>query len=214
MKTIICKKCGQEFDKYPVINGVRQRFHHRKYCTNCVPFGKKLIKKENKEFICKYCGVKFIRKSSQNQKFLFCSRKCSVIFTNKTIVKRKKTKKCRCCSTLIISNLTFCSKCISQGKHLAGNSFISDRTLRECIEKSSSPANKYRRVRLDAYRVSKDREQKCKNCGYSKHVEACHIKAISSFDLDTKVGVINDPSNIVLLCRNCHWELDHGLLVF
>lgn len=53
---------------------------------------------------------------------------------------------------------------------------------------------------------------KCSNCGYDKHVEVCHIKSISSFNNESKISEINDISNLILLCPNCHWELDNGIL--
>lgn len=49
----------------------------------------------------------------------------------------------------------------------------------------------------------------CQFCGYNKHVEVCHIKPIHTFSEDTLISVVNDPSNILVLCRNCHWEFDH-----
>lgn len=52
----------------------------------------------------------------------------------------------------------------------------------------------------------------CANCGYSKHVELCHIKAVASFDDNAFIGEVNHPNNIIQLCPNCHWELDNGLL--
>jgi predicted restriction endonuclease len=52
----------------------------------------------------------------------------------------------------------------------------------------------------------------CQFCGYDKHVEVCHIKSISSFDLSTTIREINDLSNLIYLCPNCHWELDKGIL--
>jgi hypothetical protein len=30
--------------------------------------------------------------------------------------------------------------------------------------------------------------------------------------INTELAEINSPGNLVGLCRNCHWELDHGLL--
>ena len=53
----------------------------------------------------------------------------------------------------------------------------------------------------------------CQICGYDKHVEVCHIKPISKFDNSTPISVINHPTNLYVLCPNCHWELDHNLLV-
>ena len=49
----------------------------------------------------------------------------------------------------------------------------------------------------------------CAKCGYDKHVELCHIKAISSFTPDAKVKDVNSYENLIQLCPNCHWEFDH-----
>lgn len=49
----------------------------------------------------------------------------------------------------------------------------------------------------------------CQHCGYSKHVEVCHIKPIHAFPEDTLISIVNAPNNILILCRNCHWEFDH-----
>lgn len=43
-------------------------------------------------------------------------------------------------------------------------------------------------------------------------MEICHIKPISEFSDDTLIAIINHPDNIVILCPNCHWEFDNGLL--
>jgi predicted restriction endonuclease len=51
---------------------------------------------------------------------------------------------------------------------------------------------------------------KCQKCGYDKHVEACHIKPISSFPNNTLIDTINAPDNLLALCPNCHWEFDHN----
>ena len=52
----------------------------------------------------------------------------------------------------------------------------------------------------------------CQKCGYSNHIEFCHIKAVSSFGDDALLGEVNDPKNILVLCPNHHWELDNGML--
>jgi len=50
----------------------------------------------------------------------------------------------------------------------------------------------------------------CQKCGYDKHVEICHLKAVASYPPDTKISEINHISNLISLCPNCHWEMDHG----
>ena len=49
----------------------------------------------------------------------------------------------------------------------------------------------------------------CEQCGYDKHVEVCHIKPIQSFPSQTAIDIINDISNLIVLCPNCHWEFDN-----
>lgn len=49
----------------------------------------------------------------------------------------------------------------------------------------------------------------CENCGYDKHYEVCHIKAVSDFSEDSKIEDINSIDNLKALCPNCHWEFDN-----
>lgn len=51
----------------------------------------------------------------------------------------------------------------------------------------------------------------CSVCGYDKHVEICHIKPVSSYNVET-ILEINDISNLIALCPNHHWEFDKGIL--
>jgi 5-methylcytosine-specific restriction endonuclease McrA len=70
------------------------------------------------------------------------------------------------------------------------------------------PSSKFALARLRARAAMKHYKRICQACGYSKHVEVCHLKPLSSFDLDTESS-FNDDSNLLLLCPNCHWELDN-----
>ena len=56
--------------------------------------------------------------------------------------------------------------------------------------------------------VMKNVEKKCAKCGYTNHVEACHIKSIASFNDDDRLDNINHPSNLMYMCPNHHWEHD------
>ena len=57
-----------------------------------------------------------------------------------------------------------------------------------------------------------NKNPKCHICGYDKHVEVAHIKAVSEFEDTATVNEINSVNNLVGLCPNHHWEYDHGLL--
>jgi hypothetical protein len=56
------------------------------------------------------------------------------------------------------------------------------------------------------------RAQRCAVCGYSKTVQVCHRSGIGESDSSALIAEINDPRNLVLLCPNHHWEMDHGCL--
>ena len=72
---------------------------------------------------------------------------------------------------------------------------------------------KYSYIRYYARKIGKELGFNCcKKCGYNKHFEICHIKPIHTFDKNTLLTVINEPSNLTALCPNCHWEFDNGLL--
>lgn len=52
----------------------------------------------------------------------------------------------------------------------------------------------------------------CEICGYDKHVEIAHKRAVSNFPQETKIEEINSVDNLIALCPNHHWEFDNGLL--
>lgn len=52
----------------------------------------------------------------------------------------------------------------------------------------------------------------CQVCGYSLHVELCHKIALKDLPDDTKLGVANSEDNLMVLCPNCHWEYDNGII--
>lgn len=148
----------------------------------------------------------------------FCSRSCSASYTNTHQPKRKKSliqccvpgcanparwgKRSRC-ETHYLDYLT--------RKEVKGNTPIGDFRKKESVSKDRSWVNVHIRqfARIHFKHLT---EMPCANCGYDKHVELCHIQPISSFPDSATVFEVNATDNIIQLCPNCHWELDHGLL--
>lgn len=107
---------------------------------------------------------------------------------------------------------TYCSRSCYSKNHMGSRPEISsilDKRLGEYDLKNGT--NKYSCIREHARRTAfkENPTPRCFNCGYSKHVEVCHIKGIMEFSLESTVGEINNISNLVCLCPNCHWEFDH-----
>jgi 5-methylcytosine-specific restriction endonuclease McrA len=75
-----------------------------------------------------------------------------------------------------------------------------------------SSAYSYIRWHARAVVMKSDKQKTCCRCGYNKHTEVCHIKSIQSFNDNSTLEQINHPDNLMLLCPNCHWEYDNGLL--
>ena len=154
--------------------------------------------------LCKNCG-----KETQNPKF--CSRSCSASFNNK---KRQKVQRyCITCGILIGEGTTcrkkYCDECRPNT-----NIQWSEITLQEIENKQKYQSHS--RIRELARRKVKNipRFSRCSECGYSNHIEICHIKAIKDFDKDANIEQINDLSNLVSLCPNHHWEFDNNILPF
>ena len=108
------------------------------------------------------------------------------------------------CGKVKRKNSAKCKDCHNKVKHI---------TLDEAIKKYSKhgASNHYNYIRARA-RLKIKENQSCQNCGYSKHIEVCHIKPISMFTEDSLIEDINSDSNLLFLCPNCHWEFDNKLL--
>lgn len=162
-------------------------------------------------FTCFTCHKEFERKPSEitNKEHPFCSKSCAATTNNKLAKKRPRTKKCRTCDSLITSNLTYCRPCLEL---FDAKRDVSKLTIAEASYSNKWSSNRYTRIRDNARKLHYHKGAKCSRCGYNKHVEVCHIVAIGCFPVDTLVSVVNAADNIYLLCPNCHWEFDHGLL--
>ena len=161
--------------------------------------------------ICKTCDKEFDKFPNQINKTInnFCSRSCSATYNNKIYPKRKwcGTKCLDCGRKLSTKNTKRCQGCRRKYTLKEFNSH----TLKEKLLKGGVGSHKYVMIRTRARDVLKleGRVKECEHCEWNKHVNVCHIKAISSFSLDTLISEINSPNNLKYLCPNCHWEMDH-----
>ncbi len=145
-------------------------------------------------------------KKSKTMNF-FCSSSCAAKYNNKLFPKRKrKITYCAICSKELIDNRNkFCGPCLK-------NKEVVNFTYEEVAGKRKY--QKHSRIRQHARKVylQSDLPKQCIICGYSKHFDICHINSIGEFQKETLIKEINSISNLIALCRNHHWELDHSLL--
>lgn len=172
------------------------------------------------EVSCMCCSVKFFKKTCEIKKSPnhFCSRSCSVKINNLG-KRRHPPRNCVKCNKQYITNKTHrslrrCECCIKQ---IMTSQEAKEMTLEQHLERDSikdkHPSWKAAHIRNFNRSWNKDLlGLSCQMCGYKHHIELAHIKPISSFSEQDKLGVINDPSNILVLCPNHHWELDNNIL--
>ena len=144
----------------------------------------------------------------------FCSRSCAATFNNK-IPKRKIKKQCTQCSSIVRNYKSRLCEKHFQIKKANGHEAFKARTLgwyrsKKCLKKlhGSSIHSHVRGLCRSWLRHLIDKP--CASCGYSKFVELCHIKKLTSFGDDALLAEVNSEENVIQLCPNCHWELDHG----
>lgn len=201
-----CAQCSNVFSRsLSAFNQSQKRGRKRSFCSHeC----NNMSKVTTVSLECKKCHKHFERKKSESLKSKnhFCSSSCSTFHNNKMMQKRPKEGLCRTCQSPINKKLRYCKICKD-----VMNRVIEDNTLEDAI-KGKQGAEKYNTIRQRARLITKKWERKCSICGYDKHVQTCHLKAINTFPLSTKIREINNPENLKLLCPNCHWEFDHMLL--
>ena len=98
--------------------------------------------------------------------------------------------------------------------NIADSESILNRTKGELFESRKNWQSARSGIRKSANQIYRDfyPSPKCAICGYNKHVEVAHIKAVSEFDNNTTIREINSIDNLIGLCPNHHWEYDNGIL--
>lgn len=126
----------------------------------------------------------------------FCNHSCAATFYNpRRPIRRSLCVVCQKNPRKKKGNGKTCESCFDKYKNRLGN-----------LTKGETNA---RSIRNHARVVAKPEGKSCNKCGYSKHVEVCHRKAVSLFPKTALVKEINSFDNLILLCPNCHWEFDH-----
>lgn len=156
---------------------------------------------------CTNCGCE-----TSNPKF--CSRTCAATYTNRVSPKRPKEGCCKDCGIAVITKRCRCDQC--RAKHdptqINRNRTIGEFRAKVAL-KGKHPSWMHAYVRGMCRTWNRSLSMKpCAHCSYSKHVELAHIKALNEFPDETLLSEVNDPSNVIQLCPNCHWEFDHELL--
>jgi hypothetical protein len=209
-----CDGCGRITTKDVKYYNRNIREGKKVYCSNkCYQKTRTL----RKEYNCIFCGEVVVRAPGAVEESgnVFCSQSCAAKYNNPRRAKLDPDTICKC-GKKKHKKSKLCSECRPVKRRKGLNNHLKSMTVGELRElykdKSSlSLAGKMRGYSREVYKKS-DKPKHCTNCGYSKHYEVCHIKAIKTFPDTATLAEVHALDNLVALCPNCHWEFDNGLL--
>ena len=188
-------------DFYIKTNCVPKKTDFNNRSTYCRRFGSWLKALEAAKIPFKVKNIKILKTcavcKSNTYNNTYCSKKCSNIGAPRRVAKIKICKKCNINKVKDIRRR--CELCKVDRSRL-------NKTIKQI---SLSGSNRYSSIREHARLLYLKPDALCQKCNYAKHIEVCHIKPISKFPEDTLLSVVNAKENILLLCPNCHWELDN-----
>jgi HNH endonuclease len=185
---------------------------------------------------CTCCGSVLERKERESPRDFnnrkYCNLSCRATHINfvKFGNRPPKLSSCQLCDTSIelkpqkgggYTQKKYCDQCrkVVMREHASklghSKATVHLRTKSEMFQKCKNWQSSRTVIRRHACTVyaNSGKPLACHECGYSKHVEICHIIAVSKFPGSSLIEAINDPSNLVALCPNHHWEFDNGQLV-
>lgn len=174
--------------------------------------------------LCEFCGKPILPDDHTRlpdiRKKRFCDRVCAGYFLHggrdgKVVSKMYVCRKCGAEFEISrrrtdggIAKRHLCDDCNAR------DSTIVYQSIGELFAKRKNWQSARSAIRKNAADVYFDsgRPGECAVCGYTHHVQICHIIPVSKFPKTATVREVNDSSNLIALCPNHHWEFDHGIL--
>ena len=161
--------------------------------------------------ICRFCHLPIplvpTQKVSETRRKKFCGSSCAAKFNSPNQTKLpRKSNFCPQCGKQMVNRTRRCRNC-----YLKSRLSLLPRTKKNVFDSSKTwqaARSIIQRSARDVFELSSLPKQ-CKVCGYKKHYEVCHIKAVASFPDTATIGEINAIDNLKALCPTHHWEFDN-----
>jgi hypothetical protein len=215
--TFLCDQCGSPYSKSRgQVNRALSLDQETMFCSKACHTACRAIQHQ---VSCETRGSPVLKSKAKLKKTRhhFCSQSCSTSFYNRVSPKRTAKKKAcgrTLCPNIISTQRKFCVDCRPAA--------VTPSNLDAWLRGWGTLGGMQRRAKyqIDAqvrhiarivYRVL-GRSRRCHLCPYDKHIDVCHLRDIMDFPPSALIAEVNHPDNLLGLCRNHHWEFDHGLL--
>ena len=180
-----------------------QKTREATVCKNC-----RLSQRVPVASPCAFCGSPTL-----NPKF--CSRSCAASSNNAESPKRALESLCGCGNKRSSWRSKLCDDCRAARVESRKENHYNTWTLGAMRGSGNANFNsRYPYIRNMSRKAYKDsgRPMKCLVCDYSLHVDIAHIRDVKSYPDSATVAEVNNLDNLIALCKNHHWEFDHGHL--
>ena len=217
-----------KINKAKAIQSIDEYNRNPNLCKFCgapilAPYDKKLAQTKSKQFCSRSCAAKFnnqgvIRNTKGGVSFISkYSDEDIISLFNESVNLTDFSKKLGYKTKIHINNSIIknrLDKLNLDVKKLKSDVNISTLTKKELFERYSqwqTARSAITRMAREIFTKSNKIKQ-CIVCGYDKHYEVAHIKAVSDFDDNALISEINSINNLIALCPNHHWEYDNHML--
>lgn len=165
---------------------------------------------------CKYCGevikVNCGTKPGDIRVKSFCNHSCSAKYNNAGVRRHPESRssKCPICENDKDLRAKTCINC----KMIKTQEVNGERSIRDLIGGITASRAKFNTIRTLARKAMRlsGRVYKCEYCDFDIKLDVAHIKPIASFDLETKINVVNHLDNLKYMCPNHHMLFDDGYM--
>lgn len=212
--TLVCDNCKEDFSrqqKQHTANLKRGQIHtFCSYLCACAYREYPLVTQQ-----CAWCEEEFTYPQGRSRSRKYCSQSCSAKHKNRTRTIKASPKLCATCKTVTVyGKRLYCDGCKSDKQSATRRVDVYETTTLQEWRAKYSISQYHAKIRGNSrYNYSRSHQpMSCKVCGYSTHVDICHIKDLKDFQMSTTIAEVNHIDNLVALCKNHHWEFDNGHL--
>lgn len=207
MTTLTCEHCKRTFERRTAwITQNRKRGQQSRYCSRECSWAGRGPRRQEVEGTCARCGNSFRRLSwGTHERAVFCSKRCAGTLRQPESPETNG-RTCPSCGGAKSWTAQCCRTCYRNPEIAA----IGACTLGELRDRYN--INQYHAKIRGWARTLYRGPLECLACGYSLHVDICHVRPVADFPMTTTVAEVNAPENLIALDKRCHWEFDHGHL--